>query len=254
MKKSNVYLSFSSAEFLLRDAVRLLEMGKKISPKPKKVIDLKIRGSYVRSSILLFDSSVEAILNHLLENIAFNELSGSLKGKIARLPYKMKLLEVVGHSIKFSKEIKNDKLFVKLQELHTLRNSFVHPQDLKYPVDMVMGKDKKGKELLRMNIHNKKDRFPASKMQKIFMYIDYQDGKIAKDIVGNFLRWLDRNLSKNDREILFNLKIIQTTPKRCDHRAGKIDWKVGEEIKMMLSGKGEDLMDFPIFTKEKNNL
>jgi len=62
MKRSIAHFSFSGAEFLFRDAVRLLKMSKKNGTKTKDVHDLKIRGSYARASILLFDFSIEAIL------------------------------------------------------------------------------------------------------------------------------------------------------------------------------------------------
>lgn len=248
MKKPQTYLSIPSAEFLLRDAIQLLEMSKKIGSKSKKVIDFKKGGAYVRASILLFDSSIEAILNHLIERVAFKELSSPLRERMARLPYKVKLSEVIKHSIKPSKDIKSIKLLIKLEELHRLRNSFVHPQDLKYPVHMSMKKDRKGKELLRLNIHNKQHRFPTSKMHRDFMRVDYRDGKIAKDIAIAFFRWIFKNLTKKDRERLFNLSLVQ---KGLKQGVGKIDWKVSKEIKMLLHGKGVDLIDFLSFARRK---
>jgi len=178
-----------------------------------------------------------------LKNVAFNGLSDSLKREIERFRYKTKLFEVVRHSVKSPKEIKSTKLFIRLQELHKLRNSFAHPQDLEYPVDITTEKTQKRERLVKIHIRDKNDCFPVSKMQRNFMCVGYQDGKIAKDIVCDFLKWLVKNLSKDDKETLFCLNLK-------GNGLDKMGWKKGRQFRFIISGKGEYLVDFPIFKQK----
>ena len=224
----------NAAPFLYRDAEHFLALSKR-GYRSKRVIALKERGVYARMSVLLYHSTIEAILNYLLHYSCFPEISPTLKGRIERLPYEIKLIEITRHATKNYTSIEQAKIFLKLKELAELRNAHVHPKTLKY-----RGKfdsdSSKNRPVFHMEAKGQK--LKHSKLEGHFLHIDYRDAKIAKEITDSFIKWLRSNL-KNRYQFMSFMSFMSFSGDMPKLKSAK-------KIQIIVSGKGEDLFDMVV--------
>lgn len=227
-KLGEVNFILNAAPFLYRDAEYFLALSKR-KYESKRITASKERGIYARASILLYHSTIEAILNYLLYYSCFPEMSQTLKERIERLPYEVKLVEVIRHTTKNNKSIEGSKTFLKLKELAQLRNAYIHPKILKYKGNFDSNSSEK-RPVFRMKAKGKK--LTHSDLEGYFLHVDYRDAKIAKEITDSFIKWLRNNL-KNKHQFMSFMSFGGDIPK----------FKSPEKIQIIVSGKGEDLFD-----------
>lgn len=234
MKKfKEIDFIFNVAPFLYRDAEYFLTLSKK-NYKSKRIVALKERSVYSRISVLLYHSTIEAILNYILHYCCLPEIQSSLKARIERLPYEIKLVEITKHASKNYKSIEGTKIFLKLKELIELRNAYMHPKVLNYK-GRFNSKSSSARPVF--NMETKGSKFTHSGLEKHFLHIDYRDAEIAKIIVDSFIGWLRNNL-KNKYNFMRFMIISGSLPKLKFKSL-----KSAKSIRIIVSGKGEDLFD-----------
>lgn len=214
---------------MYHDAEHFLDLSRK-NKNFKKMEFFKQRKMYARISVLLYHSTVEALLNYLLYMHCFSKMSESIKKHLERLPYEVKLVEITKNIGKKGKGLENTSLFKKLKELQELRNSFVHPKLLKYSARVVKNLPSTKIPIIEMSVIGSK--FSHSKLQKNFMHLDYADAMIAKSIVNSFLKWLKANM-KNHIELTTILR-----SKGIRLKAENI-----KSLQIIVKGGGNDLFD-----------
>lgn len=206
---SSPRMHFNSAVYLFADAIVFLDMS--VSKRVVASIPtLYKRRVYARSSVILFHSCVEALVNYLLFSVAFKKMPYSLKRHLERLPFDVKLVEITKDCCK-KKRIEDSPVFSQLKELHELRNSFMHPKMLVYP-----GKLKSlhaGTYSVTFGRSEKESRFKYSKLHKFFNYIDYGDAQKAKKIVVQLFEWIKKNIDESGRNSLRSMFHIDGMPK-----------------------------------------
>lgn len=227
-EKEEVAFILNPAVFTYRDASYFLELCRK-GLKSKKVLAMKNRSVYARVSIVLYHSTIEALLNYLLYMHCFPEISDSSKKFLERLPYESKILEITKQVSKKGIGIKGTKLFTDLVELQELRNSFIHPKLLKYT-----GKVQEiiSDSVVTLEMDMRTSQFPSSGLDKSFMNLDYRDARITRRIVDAFLKWLRTNM-KHSIELT---SLMKTRGIRLP--VGNI-----KSLQILVNGRGEDLFD-----------
>lgn len=218
----NPAMLFNPAVYLYTDAVTLLNISRS-RPQVATTSSLYRRRTYARSSIILFHSCIEALLNFLLLRIAFKKMPNSLKKHLEKLPFEVKLSEVTRDCCGKNR-IEESVVFQQLKELHELRNSFMHPKILTYP-----GKMKQNSDLKFIAIFGRKQKetlFPHSKLHKYFNYIDYWDAQKAKRISDRFFSWLNTNLENSGILALTSMMHIENLPKIKKVKGAEIIFKM----------------------------
>lgn len=200
---------FNPAVYLYTDAVTLLNISQS-KPHVSTTLSLYRRRTYARSSIILFHSCIEALLNYLLLRIAFKKMPNSLKKHLEKLPFEAKLSEITRDCCGKNR-IEESVVYQQLKEMHELRNSFMHPKVLTYPGKMKKNGD--SKFIAAFGRKQKETLFPHSKLHKYFNYIDYRDAKKAKQISDRFFSWLNANLKRRDILSLTSMMHIENLPK-----------------------------------------
>jgi hypothetical protein len=229
-RKKEASIVLNSAFFAYRDAVTFLELSGQ-RKRLTKVLHLKESGVYARASILLFHSTIEAFLNYLLYVVAFPDMSETLKKEIERMPYKNKLQEITFHASEKKFLIKNDeKLYRSLLELAELRNSFIHPKNLRYS-----GHASGRKNILQIEIRNPAfgETYPISGLKKNFLMLSYNDAIKARKMVDRFITKLKK----------YHL-IRGTFQITSDGGSQLFTGKPPQGVKINVRGRGEVLIDF----------
>lgn len=242
---SDGYISFPIVGFIYKDAEELAKKSAE-GEKTDKIGDTKRRGLFARASIQLFDSTVEAALNHLISHVAFNKLSESLRKRIERLPYKVKVKETLSQSLGVKKyaEFSRTTSWKKLIELRELRNSFIHPNAVSYPASF-LNKRKGGSVKMELLGENKK--YPHSKLHFYPLLIDDGDAQIASDIIFEFFQWLEESLSEESFSTFFRCSIgFQGLTQKEE---GTLFPGIGKELTLEIRGKGALLAEFVMFGK-----